>query len=449
MRLPFRRRAATVDGAPAPGEPDLNEFLDAPRPKPWKRWLKIGAIVLFVALLVLGVAQCFKPKPEGLLIMKPVTRGDLTVTVSATGTLKPTNEVQVGSEQSGIVTQVFADNNDRVQKGQPLARLDTSRLTDAITQNQAALNLARAQVDQAKATAQASASSLARLENVYKLSGGKVPSQTELDNARADRARTVAAVRQAEAGVVQAQAQLSSAQINLGKATIYSPVTGVVLSRQIDPGQTVAASFTAPVLFTIAEDLGAMKLEVQVDEADVGLVSAGQTATFMVDAYPGRRFPARVERVDVGSEGSGTTTASSATSQVVSYTAVLSVQNDQLLLRPGMTATAEIVTETVRGQTLVPNAALRWQPETKEDGGLFGGPPPTEQTVGIGRGASGTVYVKDADGKPKAVRVRVGVSDGTRTVVTGGLKPGRSVIVGQLAVGETPPDNATASADGG
>ena len=448
MRLPFRRRAATIDGAPAPGEPDLNEFLDAPRPKPWKRWLKIGAIVLFVALLVLGVAQCFKPKPEGLLIMKPVTRGDLTVTVSATGTLKPTNEVQVGSEQSGIVTAVFADNNDRVTKGQPLARLDTSRLTDAITQNQAALNLARAQVDQAKATAQASASSLARLENVYKLSGGKVPSQTELDNARADRARTVAAVRQAEASVVQAQAQLSSAQINLGKATIYSPVTGVVLSRQIDPGQTVAASFTAPVLFTIAEDLGAMKLEVQVDEADVGLVRAGQTATFMVDAYPGRRFPARVERVDVGSQGAGAPAAGTG-NQVVSYTAVLSVQNDQLLLRPGMTATAEIVTETVRGQTLVPNEALRWQPETKEEGGLFGGPPPTDQTVGIGRGASGNVFVKDAEDKPKAVRVRVGVSDGTRTVVTGGLKPGQSVIVGQLAVGETPPDNTTASAEGG
>ena len=448
MRLPFRRRAAAIDGAPVSGDPDLNEFLDAPRPKPWKRWLKIGAIVLFVALLVLGVAQCFKPKPEGLLIMKPVTRGDLTVTVSATGTLKPTNEVQVGSEQSGIVTAVFADNNDRVTKGQPLARLDTSRLTDAITQNQAALNLARAQVDQAKATAQASASSLARLENVYKLSGGKVPSQTELDNARADRARTVAAVRQAEASVVQAQAQLSSAQINLGKATIYSPVTGVVLSRQIDPGQTVAASFTAPVLFTIAEDLGAMKLEVQVDEADVGLVRAGQTATFMVDAYPGRRFPARVERVDVGSQGAGAPAAGTG-NQVVSYTAVLSVQNDQLLLRPGMTATAEIVTETVRGQTLVPNEALRWQPETKEEGGLFGGPPPTDQTVGIGRGASGNVFVKDAEDKPKAVRVRVGVSDGTRTVVTGGLKPGQSVIVGQLAVGETPPDNTTASAEGG
>ena len=450
MRLPFRRRpatTATVDGPTAVDTVDLNEFLDAPRARPWKRWLKIGGIVLVVALLVLGVSQCFKPTPTGLYVLKPVTRGDLTVTVSATGTLKPTNEVQVGSEQSGIVTAVFADNNDRVTKGQPLARLDTSRLTDAITQNRAALNLAGAQVDQAKATATASASSLARLENVYRLSGGKVPSQTELDNARADRARTVAAVRQAEAGVAQARAQLSSAQINLGKATVFSPVTGVVLSRQIDPGQTVAASFTAPVLFTIAEDLGTMKLEVQVDEADVGLVKEGQTASFTVDAYPGRRFPARVERVDVGSQGSGAA-AGASTSQVVTYTAVLSVTNDGLLLRPGMTATASIVTETVRGQALVANEALRWQPEKEEEGGLFGGPPEETQTVGIGRGASGTVYRKDAEGKPQPVPVRIGVSDGTRTVVTGGIKPGQQVIVGQLAVGQAPPDNGAAPAGG-
>ena len=446
MRLLFRKPAVVTVSDSA--SPDLDEFLDAPRPRPWKRWLKIVAIVLVVALLVLGVSQCFKPTPEGVFILKPVTRGDLTVTVTATGTLKPTNEVQVGSEQSGIVTAVFADNNDRVTKGQPLARLDTSRLTDTITQNQAALRLAQAQVDQAQATAQASASSLARLENVYKLSGGKVPSATELDNARADRARTIAAVAQAEASVAQARAQLSSAQINLGKATIYSPVTGVVLSRQIDPGQTVAASFTAPVLFTIAEDLGTMKLEVQVDEADVGLVEAGQAASFTVDAYPGQRFPARVERVDVGADGAGTATAATSANKVVSYTAVLTVRNDELKLRPGMTATAAIVTQTVTNQLLVANEALRWKPEVKEDGGLFGGPDDPTQQVRIGRGAAGTVYRKDADGKPQAVPVRVGVSDGTRTVVTGGLKSGQQVIVGQLAVGEEPPDNTTAAADG-
>ena len=441
MKMPFRRLSPAVPAtsAAAADGVDLDEFLDAPRPSRTRRWIKWGLVVLGVVLLVLLLRGCLQPAATGEYLTKSAARGDLTVTVSATGTLKPTNEVQVGSEQSGIVTQVFADNNDRVTKGQPLARLDTSRLTDAITQNRAALNLARAQVDQAQATAQASASSLARLENVYKLSGGKVPSLTELDNARADRARTVAAVRAAQASVVQAEAQLSSAQINLTKATIYSPVTGVVLSRQIDPGQTVAASFTAPVLFTIAEDLGAMKLEVQVDEADVGLVEAGQAASFAVDAYPGRRFPATVERVDVGSDGAGTNAAATTANQVVSYTAVLSVRNDDGRLRPGMTATAEIVTQTERNQLLVANEALRWQPEKEEGGGLqFGPPPGPEQKVGIGRGATGTVYVLGADGTPQSLPVRVGVSDGTRTAVTGGaLKAGQKVVVGQLVPGES------------
>lgn len=438
MRLPFRRAAATDDRAV--DDQELNDFLGAPPPSRRRKWIKWGLVALGVVLLALLVRSCAQPEPTGEYLTKAAVRGDLTVTVTATGTIKPTNEVQVGSEQSGIVTAVFVDNNDRVSKGQPLARLDTARLTDTITQNRAALNLAVAQVDQAQATAQASASNLARLENVYKLSGGKVPSATELDNARADRARTIAAVRAAEAGVVQARAQLSSAQTSLGKATVFSPVTGVVLSRQIDPGQTVAASFTAPVLFTIAEDLGAMKLEVQVDEADVGLVEAGQSATFTVDAYPGRQFPARVERVDVGSEGAGTpASGASGANQVVSYTAVLSVQNPQLLLRPGMTATAAIVTRTERAQLLILNEALRWQPEKdEEEGGLFGGPEEATQTVGIGRGASGTVYVLDADGKPQPRQVRIGVSDGTRTAVTGGrLTAGTKVVTGQLAPGES------------
>ena len=434
---------------------DLGEFLGEKKRPRWRRWIKWGVLALFLLLIAFGISRCFAPSPEGIYLTKPVVRGDLTVTVTATGTLKPTNEVQVGSEQSGIITAVFADNNDRVTKGQPLARLDVSRLNDAITQNRAALNLAEAQVDQARATARASASSLSRLENVYKLSGGKVPSATELDNARADRARTIAAVRQAEASVVQARAQLSSAQINLGKATIYSPVTGVVLSRQIDPGQTVAASFTAPVLFTIAEDLSAMKLEVQVDEADVGLVAKGQQASFTVDAYPGRAFPATVERVDVGSQqpAGGTSAAAAASgNQVVSYTAVLSVANPDLALRPGMTATAAIVTRTERAKLLVANEALRWQPEKKKTGGgiQFGPPRDAEQEVGIGRGAQGTVYVLGQDGKPQPLKVRIGVSDGARTVVTGGaLKPGRKVVTGQLAPGETEAQANAKAKDGG
>lgn len=433
---------------------DLDDFLGVTPPSKRRKYIKWGTAVVVLLLIVLLVSRCVAPKPQGEYLTVAAVRNDLTVTVTATGTLKPTNEVQVGSEQSGIMTQVFVSNNDRVTRGQAIARLDTSRLNDAIIQSRAALNLATAQVDQTRATAQASQSNLLRLEDVYRLSAGKVPSKTELDNARADRARTVAAVRQAQASVVQAQAQLSSAQTNLTKATIYSPVTGVVLSRQIDPGQTVAASFTAPVLFRIAENLSVMKLEVQVDEADVGLVEAGQAATFTVDAYPGKQFNARVERVDVGAQGaasSGSAASSASTSQVVSYTAVLSVQNADGKLRPGMTATAAIITQTARAQLLVPNEALRFKPEVKKkQGGINLGPPPDpEQKVGIGRGASGTVYVLDAAGKPQSRQVTVGMTDGVRTALTGGpITIGAKVVVGQLAPGETREQAKAAKAGG-
>ena len=298
----------------------------------------------------------------------PVQRGDLRVTVSATGNLQPTNKVEVGSELSGLVTEVNVDNNDVVAKGDVLARLDTSRLQDAIAQSRAALQSAQAGVAQAQATAQQTQAALARLEEVRQLSGGKVPSVAEFDNARAEHARANAAVLTAKAAVAQARAQLSSDETQSSKALIRSPVTGVVLSRQVDPGQTVAASLNAPVLFVIAEDLKRMRLEVKVDEADVGQVSAGQKATFQVDAFPGRTFPARVERIDLGANASDGSTASSSTASsgsgaVVAYTAVLAVDNSKDILRPGMTATAEIVTSEKRDVLLVPNAALRFSPD--------------------------------------------------------------------------------------
>src|SRR5205085_8000175 len=227
------------------------------------------------------------------------------------------------------------------------------------------------------------------------------------------------------------------------------PVNGVVLSRQVDPGQTVAASLSAPVLFTIAEDLSQMKLEVRVDEADVGQVSAGQRATFSVDAYPGRTFQATVLRVDVGANASGSTTsgssasnAASSTNTVIAYTAVLSVANPEMLLRPGMTATAEIVTAERQNVILVPNAALRWSPErdaaaTKGQGGVSsllvprggrggrGGGRGAGREDSIGRGSRQTVYVLGADAQPPAAQ-RPGreshgsVTEGARGRLRGG-----------------------------
>jgi HlyD family secretion protein len=396
----------------------------------------------------------------------PAHRGELLVSVSATGNLQPTNEVEVGSELSGLVTDVNVDNNDRVTKDQVLAKLDTSRLQDAIVQGQAALQSAQASVAQAQASEQQARATMARYQEVRQLSNGKVPSATEMDTAQADLARAIAVVRTAEAAVAQARAQLSSDQTSFSKATIRSPVTGVVLSRQVDPGQTVAASFNAPVLFLIAEDLSKMRLEVKVDEADVGEVDAGQTATFQVDAFPGRTFPARVQRVDVGANASSTSgTSSSASSSssssntVVSYTAVLTVDNRERILRPGMTATAEIVTSEKRNVLLVPNAALRFNPDAGEAGSgersgvtkvLVPGPPrgtasQQKRQVGIGRGSLQNIYVLGADGQPKRVAVKTGDTNGVQTEITSGdLKEGEQVITGQLAVGAK-----SASASGG
>lgn len=431
----------------APATTEIDDFLGVKPKSPRRKWIVRGVLALIAIALILLIARWFTATEEAGYVTERVERGPLTVTVSATGNLQPTNEVEVGSEQSGIILQVFVDNNDRVTRGQPLARLDTARLTDAVVQAQAGLAAADAGVGQAQATVTQARANLGRLEEVFRISGGRVPSRVELDTGRAENARAIAGVRAAQAQVAQARAQLSSAQTNLAKATIYSPVNGVVLSRQFEPGQTVAASFNAPVLFVIAEDLGTMELEVKVDEADVAQVKEGQRATFTVDAFPGRSFPAQIERVDVGANASGTaatTTATTAAGTVVAYTAVLTLANPELLLRPGMTATAEIVTSEKQNVLLVPNAALRFDPDrasNQRPGGVTGaltqGPGRrnrAEREVAIGRGSRRTIYTLDAEGKPRPIEVTVGETNGSLTEVAGrGLRPGMAIVTGQRA----------------
>ena len=309
---------------------------------------------------------------------------------------------------------------------------------------------AQAAVLQNQATVDQSGATLKRYQEVARLSGGKVPSATEMDTARGDYARAVANLKSAEAQVAQSRAEVSTNQTNLAKATIYSPVDGVVLSRQVEPGQTVAAQFNVATLFTIAEDLTQMKLDVKVDEVDVGEVAVGDAANFTVDAYPGRTFLGRVTRIDLGANATPTVnsagTTTNSTSTVVAYTASLTVANPETLLRPGMTATAAILTKTLHNALLVPNAALRFTPEGwKSGGGPFqlGGPKRgsggfgvagQEKIADIGRGSQQTVYILDAKGEPKAIRVTVGSSNGTLTAVAGpDLKPGMNVITGRLA----------------
>jgi HlyD family secretion protein len=447
-----------------PPDSDLDDFLGV-QPQSKRavlvRRIAIGAAILVAILIVWRLAVGGGDKAA--YATRPVDRGDLTVVVSATGNLAPTNQVEVGSEQSGIITDVYVDNNDQVRTGQLLAKLDTSRLQDAVNQAQASVASADAQVMTADATAAQSSATLRRFQSVFKASGGKVPAATEMDVARADNARAIAGVATAKAAVEQAKATLSSAQTALSKAFIKSPVNGQVLSRSIEPGQTVAASFNAPVLFTIAEDLRAMRLEVKVDEADVGQVRKGQRATFQVDAFPGRTFPATIERVDIGANAttSSTTTTTTTTSGVVAYTARLTVANGDKLLRPGMTATADIVTTERKNVLLVPVAALRFTPQSgagAKGGGITSvlAPRPMRRGGGatreatIGRNSQQTVYIVGDDGKPTPVNVTVGESNGSQAeVIKGDLKAGAEVVIGQYAAGQDRQSSGSGQGAGG
>lgn len=318
-------------------------------------WVGTALVMVVVLVSVLGK----KPQPLKY-VTQPAKRGKLVVTVSATGTLEPLKEVDVGIEVSGTIRSVDVDYNAEVKVGQVLARLDTTRLEAQAQQNEAALEAARAKVLQAQASVQEAESQLGRLNRVRELSGGKMPSQNDLDTAKANLARAKADEASANASVAQAQAALNVNRTDLKKAVIVSPINGVVLKREVEPGQTVAATFQAPTLFTLAEDLTQMELQVDVDEADVGQVREGQEATFTVDAYPDRAFPAQITQVRYGSQ---------TVEGVVTYKTVLKVDNTSLALRPGMTATAVITVNKKENVLLVPNAAMRFVPTMKAASG--------------------------------------------------------------------------------
>lgn len=389
------------------------------------RWAG-GAGVVLLILLVSLVAAARSRASEAVprYVTEPLTRGTLRVTVTATGNLQPINKVDVGSELSGTVEAVMVDDNDRVSRGQVLARLDVSKLKDQITRSEAALASAEAKQAQASATVQESSANVERLREVSRLSGGKVPSKTELDTAEAALLRARAELSSARAAVNEARAALSSDKINLSKASIRSPIDGVVLKRSVEPGQTVAASLQVATLFTIAEDLREMELEVAVDEADVGTVKEGQQATFTVDAHPNRKYSAHVTRVAFGSTTSN---------NVVSYTTTLRVKNEDQSLRPGMTATAEIATTVRENVLLAPNAALRFTPDTSSSirgrgmlGGLMPGPP-REPERQVKTDAQQVWLLRD--GQPVPVPVAVGPTNGRHTEVSGGnLRAAMQVI---------------------
>ena len=351
-----------------------------------------------------------------------VATGNLIVTASTMGTVEPITQVEVGSEISGTVTKVNVTYNDKVEAEQVLAEISTDQLTDQANRTQSLLDSSRATVIDRQATLMQANRDLSRL-GLLAVKG--LASSEDLEKIQTVQLQASAALAVATAQVKVAEADLASNQTQIEKASIRSPIAGIVLDRNVDPGQTVAASLQSPVLFTIADDLRLMHVVVDVDEADVGTVKEGERATFTVEAFPDLVFDAKVIQLRY---------APITVSGVVSYKSVLSVDNSALLLRPGMTAAADIVTDEISAALLIPNAALRYAPATstkKTGGGLFGGavaPQPAVVATSDQPADTKQIWVL-RDGVAEEITIVIGLTDGTSTqVVSGELQAGDLVI---------------------
>jgi len=351
---------------------------------------------------------------------------DIVVKVAATGSLQPVVQTAVSSELSGVVRSVEVEENQPVKQGQVLAALDTTRIAAQVERAEASVKAAAAKVSDAATTLRETERAL---ERATSLSNSKLVAAQALETATADRDRAQSALETAQANLAIAQADLKLQQADLARSTIYAPIDGVVLTRDVDPGQTVAASFSAPVLFVIAADLSKMELQAAIDEADIGAVQKGQTARFTVDAFPGRVFDATIRDIAY---------ASVTTENVVTYQAKLDVDNRDLLLRPGMTATVSVVTSEAKNVLAAPNEAFRFRPPAAERSQGFSlqalfnprfgrrNRPDAETQAADG---SRTLYVL-RDGAPQAVRVKSGVTDGLHTQILSGLTAGDEVVTG-------------------
>jgi HlyD family secretion protein len=422
----------TKTGASADNE--TMAFMDLQPRNSRKSWWWLAAGLLLVMLLVFWRWNAAKTGQDVQYKTAPARIGDLTLLVTATGNLEPTNQVLVGIEVSGTIKSVEVDHNDLVKAGQVLARLDTGKLEARILQSEAVLESAKARLLQALAGLREAGQVMDRLRLIRQSSAGRLPSIHDYDAAEAALKRAEADKALAEASIAEAKARLQLDRIDLEKSMVLSPIDGVVLKRSAEPGQTVAASFQSPELFTLAENLTQMDLQVNVDEADVGQVASGQSATFTVDAYPDRIFPARITQVRYGSQTSA---------GVVTYPTLLTIDNADLALRPGMTATADIVVKYIQDALLVPGAALRFSPArqearaAKDSGGslvskLFPRRPPTARPpsgTALDRKDQQQVWVL-RDNKPVAVAVTVGDTDGMMAeIVSGEIASGTELIV--------------------
>ena len=425
----------------SPPDTEVAQVLGTARRGRYRRW--IGRVLGLTVLVGLAWALLFwRSQSASATVVKyqtqPVERDDLRVTVTATGTLGALNSVEVGAEITGRVLTVGAEFNDKVTKGQVLATIDTEIYDAQVDEARARLSASYASLANSKATASEAKQKALRLKQLHDQG---LTSDQDLESAMAAYERAKAAVQSDSAQVTLSAASLKVATSNVEKAIIRSPIDGIVLDRSVEVGQTVTSGLQTPVLFVLATDLKAMRLEVSIDEADVGMVSVGQPATFTVDAYPGREFASKVLAVK---------NMPTADSSVVTYEAWLSVDNDHRLLRPGMTATAHIVVQERHDVLLVPNGALRFTPPDARKATGFslknlmpgrrrhgGGSSPNDSESPEADSAKAAVWKLDGLGNPRRVSVRKRATDGKRTEVEAkDLAKGTPVIVNAVEVSE-------------
>jgi HlyD family secretion protein len=332
---------------------------------------------------------------------EPATRGDITAAITATGTVNPVTTVLVGTQVSGTIRNIYVDFNSRVKKGQPIAQIDSATFEAQVQQARANLLAAQANVEKAEATLVDAKRTLERNKDLF---AKNLIARSDLDTAETNYETDKAQVSAAKAQVAQTRAALEFAQTNLRYTRIVSPVDGVVIVRNVDVGQTVAASFQTPTLFTIAQDLTKMQVEASVDESDIGRVAVGQDVEFTVDAYPAITFKGTVWQVR---------RAPQTVQNVVTYDVVIKVPNPDLKLMPGMTANVSVILETKENVLKVPNAAFRFRPANRDKGPQKGS----------------ALWVL-AEGTPKRIPVTLGVSDGSYTeIVSGDVKEGQEIIL--------------------
>lgn len=406
------------------------DMYDSLRPKRTKKNIIITASVIAVIVLII-LYNIFKDSgPEFLYTTVKGEKGNVASLVSATGKISATNEVLIGSQVSGTISAVFVEENDNVKKGDVLAIINPDTINQTIARYEAQLNSAKASLNSSKVQYNNKLINYNRLSEVYKVTGGKSPSKTELDNAQMELSTAKADVQVKEASIKEVETNLNSAKIDLKNSIITSPIDGVVLTRSIDAGQTVAASFSTPELFVIAENLEKMKLVVNVSEADVGKVKENQKVKFTVDTFPDDTFTSTIYRVNKG--------ATESDDSIVSYETTIYIDNKDLKLRSGMSATADIETDSAQNVMLIPVSALFFQPlslsltDAEKRPAMLRGPPshrakaPKEVQTDISS-KNATIYVL-VNGLPEARHIVTGVSDGKNIQVISGLSETDEVI---------------------